>query len=266
MKALPASAAPAEEVRSCLWHAARVLPNNEKDMIRMLDNMASTLPTIYSISQPNHALPDQSASTTTSRPEPCHYLGVKWDHETRNGSFGGTFLSLAVIHGVTAYVKARATHGCLVQQPCYEGKSITWPLLMDAVCTGSFRAEMVKCLLSLGADPNYVVSSSAKGTPWRVLLSLIRSTHNYQLSSVRALRKECQEVVEAMVVSRADLDSAWNFYVPRFTNRFGFRVKLEVVETIPFTDGFFEDLQNLAPRDIPEEKSRKWFKVWGTKK
>ena len=47
IKALPASAVLAQQVRLCLWYAARVLPSSEKDMTQMLDDMASTLPTMY---------------------------------------------------------------------------------------------------------------------------------------------------------------------------------------------------------------------------
>lgn len=123
-----------------------------------------------------------SASKTTSGPEPCAYLGMNWDHETRHGGFGDTFLSLAVIHGVTAYAKVRATPGCLVPKLCYRGRSIMWPLLRDAFCNQSFNAEMVECLLSLGADPNHYTPSES--TPWMRLLKRIDNTNSYRLNSL----------------------------------------------------------------------------------
>ncbi|KAE9376191.1 hypothetical protein N431DRAFT_481293 [Stipitochalara longipes BDJ] len=257
IKAFPTSVALADEVRVCLWYAARVQAGSEKDMMQMLDDMASTLPARYTIREPRTYTPHRSATTTTSDPEPCRYLGIEWDYERQHGGFGDTFLSLAVIHGVTAYVKARATQGCLVQKPCYNSRSIRWPLLMDAVCTGSLSFEMVECLLSLGADPNYFIDFTPEATPWRMLLMLIRSTHSRRLESVRALPNEYQEVVKAMVVNGANLDSAWKFYVPSFTNRFGSRV--EMGSSSVFTDGFFKDLQSLPV----QKKARKWTKIWG---
>jgi hypothetical protein len=257
IKALPASGALTEKVRLCLWYAARVLPSSEEDMTQMLDDMASTLPAIDATCEPSANLSDKSASATTSEPEPCDYLGIIWDHETRHGGFGDTFLSLAVIHGVTAYVKARGTQGCLVPKPCYKGRSIMWSLLGDAVCTESFNVEMVECLLSLGADPNYLMPSIPEVTPWRILLMLIRNTYARHASyMVSPLPEDCQVVVKAMVVNGAHLDSARRSHLPKFTNRFGSRL---VLAGNVFTDGDFQVLKNLPVK----KKSRKWTNIWG---
>lgn len=272
IKSLPVSATPAEEkyianqVRSCLFYAARALPVNEKDIVKLLDHMASTLPTMYATKKSKPASTsrhmNQNSPRGPSQPEPCPYLGIKWDHETRQASFGETFLSLAVIHGVTAYVKARAQNGCLVQKPCYRGTSLIWPLLMDAVCTGVFRIEMIECLLSMGADPNYSVSDGVESTPWLALLQSIQNTLNRRVHSLCELPKDCQVVVEAMVVNGADLDSAWSFYVPKFTNRFGSRIQVENAG-VAFSEGFFGDLKNLpVKRKRQERHSKKWFKIW----
>ncbi|KAH8744417.1 hypothetical protein F5882DRAFT_342669 [Hyaloscypha sp. PMI_1271] len=260
IKALSASTAVAEEVHLCLWYAARVLLMSEDDMIQMLDDMDSTLPVMYAIYEPGTNLPSKHASTATSEPNLFHYLGIKWDQETRHGEFGDTFLSLAVIHGVTAYVKARATEGCLVQKPYSLGGSQTWPLLNDAVCAGSFNVEMFECLLSLGADPNF--GSPLGATPWRALLQSLLTTRHLPLESVRALPKDRGIVVKAMVVNGADLRSAWKSYIPTYTNRFGSRVSLARGNT--FTDGFFEELDSLAVQRKPQGKgSKRWTKILG---
>jgi hypothetical protein len=138
---------------------------NKNDIIHILDSMASTLPAMYPINEPGANLRGIKLSIITSELEACNYLSIKWDHETRHGYFGDTFLSLAVIYEVIAYVKVRATEGCLVQKPYSGSRSKPWPLLMDAVCTGSFSIEMVECLLSLGADPNFSTPSDNEAIP-----------------------------------------------------------------------------------------------------
>jgi hypothetical protein len=65
-----------------------------------------------------------------------------------------------------------------------------------------------------------------------------------------------------MVVNRADLDSVWKFDVPKHTNRSMSRVPKETSNST-FTDGFFQELQDLQKLREPQGKSRRWTKILG---
>ena len=104
----------------------------------------------------------------TLSPNPFDFATIS----DRNDKFGRTFLSLMVTAGIDKYVKAKTSHGCLVQKVNIDFNSsdmvvshTIWPLLMDAVYIDSApnttmipRTESMRCrLLVNGEDPNCVI-------------------------------------------------------------------------------------------------------------
>ena len=90
---------------------------------------------------------------------------------------GGSFLSLAIKLRLHSFVEAKLRPGCLEKQ-----KDGIWPLLADAICEpptihASFgihefpSVNMVRLLLSNGADPNYRCDSK---TVWESMWSMLR--------------------------------------------------------------------------------------------
>jgi hypothetical protein len=248
---------PTETVNYCLWHAARALPSSEKDVLGVLDIMAVILPSIY-VKTTEESVHVAGNSATASFPlTPCHYLNVDWEFDV---TFGETFLSLAVIHGVTSYVKARAKVACLVQKPCHGGRSMIWPLLMDAVYAQSYQLNMVRCLLSLGADPNYRVPPPYVGeeSPWYSLLRDIEDSISGLIKSY-SLSKDLQLTVEAMVMHGASVAGARKVFGDvTFKNRYGTQ---EVISrSRQFTDEFFTALESLPTVNRTAKKPAKWSK------
>lgn len=82
-----------------------------------------------------------------------------------------SFLSLACVHGVVSYVRARAEWGGLIQRSQLDGQC--WPLLLDALANNLPEPRMVECLLDIGADPNFKVSKVESQTPWIIALSRV---------------------------------------------------------------------------------------------
>jgi hypothetical protein len=122
---------------------------------------------------------------------------------------------------------------------------------------------MIECLLSLGANPNYLIHViSLEETPWLMLLRSIQTSLNRCVQSVHDFPKQHRLAVEALIVNGANLDTAWKFYGPKFTNRFGSRVQMgDAAASIAFADGFFKDLKNLtAKHETKAKQPKKWFK------
>ena len=55
-----------------------------------------------------------------------------------------------------------------------------WPLLMDAISARVPEPEMVKCLLDLGADPNFRMSKVESQSPWIVALTKVTLLYTIQ--------------------------------------------------------------------------------------
>lgn len=252
IKALPSSAAPAAQISLCLRHAARVTSRVEEDMVRVLDNLATTLPNVYALS---NASADQEAPRDwPSNESTCSYLGISWAAETRNGKFGGTFLSLAVNHGVTAYAKKRAHEGCLVQKPSTGAGLVEWPLLMDAISCVVPSPEMINCLLDLQADPNGYAFRPLGVTPWEEFLEVIRKQYPHDIKSSHDLDRDSWLIIKSMVKHGANVKKARKHYVEKFVNRFG---TTEVIGHDTFTDEFFRELKRLPVNP----RRGKWFKT-----
>lgn len=255
MKAIPSRTAPAEVIRSCLYHASKVLPDEQKHMILILDSIADVLPKMYKL-KPN-----------TPAPVAARYLGIEWGQEKIQGEFGDNFLSLAVIHGVTSFVKARVEPGCLADKPGdIDAPPKKWPLLRDAFATNTYSLEIVECLLERGADPNYPLAEFGELTPWRRCLIGVSGDHSH-LKSLTELSKESQSILRIMVKHGADVDAAWRYYVPKQTNRFGSRVP--IAEVRGFADQFFKELNEIPrlPKSVVSQKEKQSkLRIWRKRK
>ena len=91
-----------------------------------------------------------------------------------------SFLSLAVLYNITAYVKARVEWGALIAPPTSMDPEERWPLLMDALSLEVPNPEMVQCLLDVGADPNFKISKIKSQTPWIVALTKVTLLYTIQ--------------------------------------------------------------------------------------
>ena len=80
-----------------------------------------------------------------------------------------TFLILAVMHNVSTYVRAKVQRGGLIR--CTESPVVYFPLLIYAFSDDVPEPETVKCLLDIGADPNFKIPRGKSLTPWIVALS-----------------------------------------------------------------------------------------------
>jgi hypothetical protein len=90
-------------------------------------------------------------------------------------------MSLACMHGVVPYVRARAEWGGFIQRSKLEGDH--WPLLLDALSNDVPEPRMVECLLDLGADPNFKLSKVTSQTPWIVALTKMTLLYTINESS-----------------------------------------------------------------------------------
>jgi hypothetical protein len=174
------------QVDKFLCHAARILPENLPQMLKLVDELDRTCAAIAK----RNAGREFPSSGTHKRQQEVKYLEFgQWVAAyPSEGYWGYTrthILSLAVRYGITGYVENRVNHGCLVEMHVLtssarmvkkqllgqniEGENplplrigFLHPLLVDAVTffpdlTPAPSPEMVLCLLMKGADPNYPV-------------------------------------------------------------------------------------------------------------
>lgn len=194
--------------QQCLYNAARIHSSNRESMVQLLDELDKTGSTVakrVATFQALWAPSESSMGDPIQGPTPllesgqwipvcCSFMSSSgllnpWGG-TSIGRFGQTFLSLAVRYGIIEYVKAKANRGCLVQ--CYAIG--VWPLLYDALTPdpdGVFRPlnevpslDMINCLLSKGADPNFSKDSCRFGSVWNWSLNCYLSYyHKTELKS-----------------------------------------------------------------------------------
>ena len=155
----------------CIETAAAIQEKNEGDLVELLDELKSV------IKQSNFtdtiALgldrlnPQGDLKAYMGGRHPTHFtFFMIWTYDDNE-----LLLSLAVTYNVTAYVRARAERGGLIRHKYSPEKQ--WPLLRSAVSNEVPDPEMVKCLLDLGADPNFVVSKFDSQSPWVVALTKV---------------------------------------------------------------------------------------------
>jgi len=208
-----------EGIRDCLRHARKVSSGNEKEAFKVVEDMETLLPSLY--------------HSKTSR-----YLDLDWGER----AFGQSFLSLAVRHGLTYYVRERAQTLALSFSP--EPRNVQtltkWPLLVDAIHTNpaEIRGEILDCLFGMGADPNFNIKTKNE-TPWLLILGMLGSQTSFQ-----SLDKEDQAVLKKFLYHGADLKAGRRRYIEFFVNRFGSR---EVVASSKFSYAFFEELREFQP-------------------
>jgi hypothetical protein len=102
-----------------------------------------------------------------------------------------SFISLACVHGVVPYVRARAEWGGLIQRSKLDGDH--WPLLLDALSNDVPEPRMVECLLGMGADPNFKVSKVNSQTPWIVAvtkMTLLYTIKEFNSSEEHAIAED----------------------------------------------------------------------------
>jgi hypothetical protein len=200
------------QVDKFLRHAARILPENLPQMLKLVDELDRTC-TIIAKRNAGREFP---SSRIHKRRQGVEYLEFgQWVAACPpEGLWGYTrthILSLAVRYGITGYVENRANRGCLVQMhrltssmqtakkqllgqnpkgenplpPCI---GFLHPLLLDAVTfsrdlTPNPSPEMVLCLLMKGANPNYPVEGIDVGpsTPTTVWECAIRAASSVRL-------------------------------------------------------------------------------------
>lgn len=225
-------------VDACLYSAARVLPENEARIIHMLDELDKTGNILAKKTAENRYLVSQvpfemqkllqsGLWALSSPPSFCHRNVFSLGR-----SFGRTFLSLCVDNAILAYVRARASHGCLVQKPSSTSyitannepaigvAYIVWPLLMDAVCTTTPNAEMIKCLLDFGADPNYLVFDKS---PW--ITAITKSLSSRRLKkALKILHSKLPSELwrpgrNVILPILNELDEPWKTIVPLMAKR-----------------------------------------------
>lgn len=120
-------------------------------------------------------------------------------------------LTLACVHGVLVYVKARAQWGGFVARHMPGGFE-RWPLMVDALSNDAVEPRMVECLLDLGTDPNFKVGGIESQTLW--MIALKKATIQHSLSSLAApgqfsqAEKNWKEVVQLMFARGAVITRA----------------------------------------------------------
>ena len=256
LKALPS--APSPYISLCLSHGAQVLPTSEENMLRVLDKLVPPWPVL--IRAYMHF--EEHEPKNSSYLESERFEGVK-DADTKFSR--NVYLSLVVKHGVTAYIRARAEEGCLVEMPC-GSRSLEWPLLLDAVRIADPKPEVVQCLLNKGVNPNFRLTIFSKtNTPWEELLERISTESSGRIVSTRCLDHELCTIVKAMVMHSADLKGGSSRYLQTYTNRFG---RKEVAWLPIFNPSFFKELEMISqrPRSLPSrlrssipKDTRKWY-------
>ncbi|RMJ15118.1 hypothetical protein CDV36_005226 [Fusarium kuroshium] len=170
-------------VIECLRQASRVAKTNEGAMIQVLDELKSVISRLdYKEHLANEdKIRYQAIDSTTANPREFSSSGSislqLWNHGRKRyknlmtPTLDGSFLSLACVHGVVPYVRARAERGGLIRRSQHDGQS--WPLLLDALSHDVPQSRMVECLLDAGADPNFKVSYVDSQTPWKVALTRV---------------------------------------------------------------------------------------------
>jgi AAA ATPase domain len=174
------------QVDKFLRHAARILPENLPQMLKLVDELDRTCAIIAK----RNAGREFPSSPIYKWRQEVDYLELgQWVAAYPSEEYWGYtrthILSLAVRYGITGYIENRVNHRCLVQMHGLTSKTQTankqllgqnpkdenplllcmgflHPLLLDAVTfrrdlTSAPCPEMVLCLLMKGADPNYPV-------------------------------------------------------------------------------------------------------------
>ncbi|KAG8529688.1 uncharacterized protein KY384_005169 [Bacidia gigantensis] len=183
----------------CLYHTARIMPNNRSYVIALLDEL------------------DKTATSIAKRPSRSKVLSydikcVSLESWVATApytlpSIGCSYLSLVVFYRILDYLEAKAPTGCLVETK----SGVMWPLLVDAVSPwypeidGVREAEpdvdVISCLLKKGADPNYHPTEnqhSMMSSAWcYTLLHIAEHWESRQLSS------PWREIAKVMVQSGA---------------------------------------------------------------
>ncbi|KAL9110918.1 MAG: hypothetical protein Q9227_004533 [Pyrenula ochraceoflavens] len=226
----------------CLFHAAGVASINERCMVQVLDYLRYS-PSVLLLSARTL---DFSASSRGAV-VPLENL-----------------LSLAVVSGVTEYVKARAELGCLVQRFNKDGTFIDWPLLLDAI-DDKAHPKMVQCLLDLKADANYVAPdlpeyNSRRTTPWIAYLDSFRfsssRTRQWKNDQYR-WEVDFRLIAEPMVKSGADMGAPWASFAEAFVQESLYsNSKSKADEHRAHLARIFSDLKKLQP--TPKGK-KKWY-------
>ena len=133
---------------------------------------------------------------------------------------GRSFLSFAVRHGLVQYVKHRAHRGCLAQicrlKPTLkvELDQTVWPLLFDAMEFEDLDHGMIRTLLEMGANPNFLIPQLPCQTPLtKALLNSIHGVDGVARSSpvefLRFIRGEA--VYFETTTPRSFYESPWGW-------------------------------------------------------
>ena len=178
--------------KDCLRAASKVSKKSSYRMIRLLDNLESTI---------QKAVPERSVNNFYRQT-----LEPKALRSCLKPDYGTGILSFAVRLGVVEYVKARAPRGCVVPgDSIYTGRPVSedwagrakfkrmlpwadkrklaidkaiaslgpnrWPLLLDAVFSRPLNLEMLECLFEKGVNWNYPVQGLGGPTVWEEVLT-----------------------------------------------------------------------------------------------
>jgi hypothetical protein len=183
----------------CIESAASVAKPNEGGMIALLNELEAFILGLY------HKLPLIKQS---------EYMSV-WGDIAECGSAitqADCLLNLAVIHGVVPYVRPRLARGGLLHLPVRYDMMMpherAWSLLLCALSLDVPEPAMVKCLLDLGADPNFKPTSSNLETPWTRALTKVTILYTIQMtvsdSAEYSIAEEKWKQTLRLMLSRAD--------------------------------------------------------------
>jgi len=167
----------------CVKIAAGVHKKNEGALVELLDELKSVVrrPAFrYALAKSFEARDRRTDLQTYLRGRFQMQFRGRESTTQENRIVDDSFLSLTVVHNVTAYVKARAEWGGLIHPPASMNPEDQWPLLMDAISASVPEPEMVKCLLDLGADPNFRMSKVGSQSPWIVALTKVTLLYTIQ--------------------------------------------------------------------------------------
>ena len=158
-----------------------------------------------------------------------------------------SFLRLAVRHGATSYVKAKANKSELIPKTVPKDPRGELPLLTVALCCEKPKLEMVECLLDLGADPNMRVSKQNSQTPWTFAIS--------RVSILYTIRAECSRFEEYWVA-----ESRWKQTLKLMFLRGGHQVEVpDALLTSISRKLLGEILDEVGSRDRPTTGFGSWF-------
>ena len=168
----------AASIANCFGRATRISTLNEKAMIRLLEELKETFQRpflMYSIQDFFNDERQFIKEQWQTRMLPRSVVGS--DVRAFSLRFSSLFtidkifLILAVRHNVISYVRAKAQQDGLIQ--CSERPRVYFPLLLYAIFDNDPEPEMVKCLLDMGAYPNFRMSKYKSHTLWNVVLYIL---------------------------------------------------------------------------------------------